>query len=87
MNQPICVECRVSMRCEKTGVDVEAMAGTMPYQIWSADLFECPNCNVRVISGFGKQPVAEYFQKERYAKFVPGVFIRFWGNLKDKAAA
>ena len=86
MRQPICVNCQVSLRCVKTGVDIEAMAGTMPYQIWSGDLFECPGCGVRVISGFGSQPVAEHFQTERYAKFVPGVFMKFWGTLKDKAA-
>ena len=86
MKQPICVNCRVSLRCEKTGVDVEAMTGQMPYQIWSGDLFECPSCGIRVISGFGSKPVAEYFDKARYAKFVPGVFMKFWGNLKDMAA-
>jgi hypothetical protein len=86
MRQPICVKCRVSMACVKTGVDVEAMAGDMPYQIWSGDLFECPSCKVEIVSGFGQQPVAEHFQEERFAKFVPGVLLRFWGNLKDKEA-
>jgi hypothetical protein len=86
MRQPICVKCQVSLKCIKTGVDVEAMAADMPYQIWSGDLFECPSCHVEIVSGFGQQPVAEHFQKERYSKFVSGVFLRFWGNLEDKAA-
>lgn len=74
------------MRCEKTGVDIEGMSGALPLQIWSGDLFECPGCGIRVISGFGSKPVAEHFQVERYANFLPGVFMKFWGNLKDMGA-
>jgi hypothetical protein len=84
MRAPICVTCQVQMRCQKTGVDVELMAGDMPYQIWSADLFACEKCGISVISGFGNRPVAEHFQADRYMNFVSGVTLRFWDNLTDK---
>ena len=75
------------MRCAKTGVDVELMmAAEAPYQIWSGDVFECPGCGFRVVSGFGGKPVAEHFQTQRYATFAKSVFLRFWESLADKAA-
>ncbi len=30
-----------------------------PYKIWSADLWECPDCGHQLISGWGQQPQAE----------------------------
>lgn len=84
---PICVPCKVQMKVRKNGVDLELMAGSNPYQIWSGDLYECPRCSVQIVSGFGKEPVAQHFQAERYAKFLPGVFTRFWSTLKEKHEA
>ena|SRR5271166_431834 len=86
MTAPICVKCRIVMRCAKTGVDVELMAGHEGYQIWNADCFVCPECNVSVISGFGKAPLAEHFQPE-YAKFAEQLDFQFWATLKEKQDA
>lgn len=87
MMAPVCVPCQVQMRCKKTGIDVELMAGAEPYQIWNADLFACESCGVQVVTQFGGTPIAEHFQRERYASFLKGAFLRFWGNLIDKRGA
>lgn len=49
----------------------------------SGDLFFCPECGVKVVSGLGNEPVAEHFQKGRYAKFVKGTALRFWNTLQE----
>jgi hypothetical protein len=33
-----------------------------PYKLWDADLYECPECGVEIITGFGQGPLAEHFQ-------------------------
>ena len=30
-----------------------------PYKLWVGDLWECPGCDARILSGFANQPVAE----------------------------
>jgi hypothetical protein len=32
------------------------------YRLWSADLWICPDCGHKIISGFGKGPIAEHYQ-------------------------
>jgi hypothetical protein len=85
MTAPVCFACQVRMVCAKTGVAVELMASAEPYQIFNADLFECPACGFKVVSSFGKTPIAEHFQRERYAEFLKGVALRFWSTLAEKA--
>lgn len=84
MTAPVCVKCKIRMRCKKTGVDVELMATTDGYQIWMGDHFQCEGCGCEVVTGFGQKPVAEHFQRDRYASFLPGVLLRFWASLKER---
>lgn len=87
MMAPVCVPCQAQMRCKETGIDVELMTAAEPYQIWNADLFACERCGASVVTQFGNTPVAEHWQRDRYAAFVKGIALRFWGSQRDKLAA
>jgi len=55
MPTPICVKCRVEMRCVKNDRlvrDPEAACGPSTY--WLGDEYQCPVCGVRIVTGFGK---------------------------------
>ena len=78
MLKPICVPCERFMRMEKSGVYfIEGMPlgnGVKPglaeparwkdYKLWSGDLYTCPDCGARVISGVGLYPIAEHYQED-----------------------
>jgi hypothetical protein len=40
-----------------------------PYKLWAADLYECPDCKSRIISGVGQGPVSEHY-KDDFAETV-----------------
>lgn len=72
MPRPVCVGCRIEMRCEKNSQGVELMAGIDPkthgpYQIWDGDRYACPICGAGVVVGFGSAPIAEHPSSEDYA--------------------
>ena len=56
----------------------ELMESGDPYKLWDADLWGCPECGARIIAGFGRLPIAEYYQptyaemRERLAPVVVG---------------
>lgn len=55
--------CGRFMRVKKNSVTVEEqLEDGAPYKLWDADLFECVECGVEVISGFGRGPIAEHYQ-------------------------
>ena len=65
-----CLQCRCFFRPKRNGVIVEegmpqgdSDGPWVPYKLWVADLYECPNCGVQVIGGFGWHPIAEHFQE------------------------
>jgi hypothetical protein len=71
--------CGRFMRVKKNSVTVEElMEDQRPYKLWDADLWECPECGVEVIAGFGQGPIAEHYQptyavqRERLAPIYPG---------------
>ena len=47
---PICVPCAVEMRCLQNGF---AVADPEPATYWRGDLYGCPVCGARVVTGFG----------------------------------
>ena len=67
MPRPVCVNCRREMRCSKTGRVLEMVSAGRPYQLWSVDEFKCPTCGMRVLAGYGRAPMAEGFDEDRYA--------------------
>ena len=76
--KPICVPCRRFFKPKKNGVFfIEGMPvmngakpGSMeaekwkPYKLWSGDLWECPDCGAVIISGTGKDRIAEHYQED-----------------------
>lgn len=58
----VCAECQVEMRCKTNEVYVVEMADFGPYKVWSADLWNCPECGHLTITGFGVECIAEHYQ-------------------------
>lgn len=63
--RPICVPCMTFYKPRQNGVIVQA--GTE--YLYAADLYECPECGVQMITGFSAQPVAERYQGERFTTY------------------
>ena len=57
MHRPVCVKCEVELRPKKNGVGLLDYADFGEYQIWDADLWECPRCNYQIVIGFGHSPI------------------------------
>jgi len=51
MSRPICVSCKVEMRCKKNGVTV---AGEIKHYHRSGDMYNCPECGHEIIIGLNK---------------------------------
>ena len=71
--------CGYFMRVKRNSVTVEElMEDGAPYKLWDADLFECEQCGVHIIAGFGRAPLAEHWQatyteqRIRLAPIYPG---------------
>ena len=67
------------MHVKRNSVTVEELTETgAPYKLWDADLYECVECGVEVIAGFGRGPLAEHYQptyaeqRTRLAPIYPG---------------
>lgn len=61
---PICVKCKKEYRPKKNGVFVELMADFGSYEIFHADLVECPKCGHQIITGFGQGPVGNHLEED-----------------------
>ncbi|GAC1495738.1 MAG: hypothetical protein NVS1B6_00150 [Steroidobacteraceae bacterium] len=83
---PICVNCKVDFRRKKSGIGNERMAGSEPYQLFSADLWECPGCGFPLISGFGQMTVTEHYQDNymRIRATYGDDLYRSWNTLQDR---
>ena len=62
---PICVLCRLEMRCVKNNRIVRDPATpSFPSTYWLGDEYQCPVCSIRIVTGFGKpledEPEAVY---------------------------
>jgi hypothetical protein len=67
------------MRVKRNSVTVEELLEDgAAYKLWSADLWECVECGVEIITGFGKAPLVEHWHidyaaiRERMAPVYPG---------------
>ena len=87
MPAPVCVTCEIEFRMQQSGIAAELMAADMSYQVWSGDLWECPSCHFKIVSGFGHSPIAEHFQAH-YALSLetetPHGLVRYWGSAEDR---
>lgn len=76
--KPICVPCKRFLRAKKNGfyflegmqAEDGAQPGTAepekwkPYKLWVGDLWECPGCGAQIVSGVGRDRVAEHYQDD-----------------------
>ena len=77
----VCVKCEIELRPEKNGVYVEEHRGhNQPYKIWHADLLACPICDFQIITGFGRNRLAEHYETEKYEKLLPRVNFHIRGT-------
>ena len=61
--------CGRFMRCKKNGVTVEELTEAGEgYKLWDADMFECQECGVEIITGFARYPLAEHYQTDYAAQ-------------------
>jgi hypothetical protein len=35
-----------------------------PYKLWVSDLWTCEGCGAQILSGFGREPLAEHYQPD-----------------------
>lgn len=55
MPTPICVKCRVEMRCAKNSFIVrDPEAGGFPSTYWASDKWACPVCGCEIVTGFSR---------------------------------
>ena len=75
----VCAKCKVVLRCKENDVGAIECADFGPYQLWSADLWECPTCGAAVLVGFGARPIAQHFQADfqRLCESYPTT-VAFW---------
>jgi hypothetical protein len=57
--------CGRFMRVKKNSVTVEELLESgAPYKLFDADLWECVECGVEIITGFAARPLAEHWQPD-----------------------
>ena len=64
MTHITCVNCNVRYGRVTSGVYLVTMFNKppQPYQIWHADLHECPQCSEQIVAGFGENRIMEHYQ-------------------------
>lgn len=55
---PICVECKLSMRCAQNDFVVRDPAFSTESTVWLGDKFQCPECEKEIVVGFGGSRLA-----------------------------
>jgi hypothetical protein len=69
MPRHACVTCRLFFRPKRNAVCIEEGRpngdGTWaPDKLWSADLLECQGCGAQIVTGYGREPLAEHYQAD-----------------------
>lgn len=57
----VCPQCQVRMRLLESNVAIELMTDRGPYQLYSSDFYECPNCR-KQIHLLADYPMSEHFR-------------------------
>jgi len=64
-HQIVCVKCQIRLKPKKNEVGVLDIGNDgKPFYIWDADLWECPNCGIEVVTGFGQRPMANHTEEK-----------------------
>lgn len=72
--KPICAKCQLEFKVVQQGIAAVPMFMNppKPYQIYAADLLECPLCHFQIAGQFANLPLAEHYQDEfalRFSRF------------------
>ena len=76
--KPVCVPCERFYRPKENGFaftegmprEGNPLPGKaqpdkwQPYKLWMGDLWECPDCGHQIVSGVGREPLAEHYEKD-----------------------
>jgi hypothetical protein len=73
--RPVCVPCKREYRIEKNEVAVEQLDNDRAFKLWSGDLWQCPSCEHQLVTGFGRGPLAESHQTERYNSYRSEIIV------------
>lgn len=53
--RPVCVKCKVEMRCEKNEHGVELVGcENQSFRFFSGDRYGCPSCGQQIVVGFSR---------------------------------
>jgi len=64
-HRPVCVKCRCEMWPETNGVGLlDLNDNGRPYELWDADLWQCPSCKFQVVGGFAYNPISVHYQPD-----------------------
>ena len=60
-----CTACQVKLEIKKTGVNLVTMflSPPEPYEVFDADLWECPSCGREIVAGVADQPFKQHWQE------------------------
>lgn len=69
MRRPICIKCKREMIVIENDFLVKDKAvGDFPSTYWNCDLYECPECKIQIVTGFGNGMSAEKMARSARAK-------------------
>jgi hypothetical protein len=64
----VCVNCKCSMKKTLIGVlvgfIVKSVDPERPYEIWSGDVWTCPQCDSEVVGQYGNNAIWRHFHKD-----------------------
>ena len=86
LERPICVGCRVAMRCERNGFVVSdpSTSGACA-TLWRGDKWKCPGCGVQIVEGFGTGTLlVDYPEEQREEAIIESMPFRHSLPLKRK---
>jgi hypothetical protein len=73
---PVCVKCQKTLKPYHNGaylVELYAQNQSI-YKIWSCDIWACPKCGVKIVCGFGDNPILTNMAGEEHnRKFIKNI--------------
>lgn len=77
MKKPVCVKCEKEFYPFHNGAFLVEIYhnNEFVYKIWHCDIYQCPECKVKIVYGYGENPILTNVDGEEYCR----IFIE---NLK-----
>ena len=88
-HRPVCTKCEVEFTPTCNEAKVLDYSDNGMYTIWFADEWTCPECDFKIIVGFGDGPVMRHYE-EMFKRFVAkaednGWLRKNYGDIQTKA--